>query len=327
MSVKYQHTPVMLKEVLEYLNPRLGQNFIDCTLGGAGYTIEVAKRVGNEGKVIAIDLDKMAIENAKLQIINYKLQNIILVHDNFKNLPKIVKKYWPDEQDVYFSGIVFDLGLSSAQLQDRNRGFSFQTDASLDMAFGPSDITTEQLVNNCRQDKLEKIIREYGEERFAKRIAGAIVKARKIAPVKTTGQLVEIIRGAVPAIYRNNKRINPATRTFQALRIATNNELENLKLALKESLDLLSRGGRIVVVSYHSLEDRIVKHFFGKEAKECICPPGIAGEAGPQDYLACRCQHQARLKILTKKIIRPNSEEIISNPRSRSAKLRVAEII
>lgn len=366
----------MLKEVLEYLDPQPGQYFIDCTLGGAGYTMAIAERVGPEGKVVAIDLDKMAIENCRLKIEDCRLANVILIQDNFKNLSAIIKRHFEKQK---FNGIVFDLGLSSAQLQDRSRGFSFQQDAPLDMAFGcqvspqpnkfgagqagvrprPAPLTgagcqtTEYIVNYWKQAELEKIIREYGEERFARRIAQGIVGFRKIKQIKTTGQLVEIIKSAVPTrLARSSKRekylyskIHPATRTFQALRIATNNELDNLLEALPQAVDLLinpsfapssatvpacrqeategekateGKGGRVAVISYHSLEDRIVKHFFKEESRDCICPPSCP---------ACRCQHKARLKILTKKVIMAAEEEIHDNPRARSAKLRVAEKI
>ncbi len=312
--MEYKHTPVMLKKVLEYLNPQPGQYFIDCTLGGAGYTLEIAKRVGEKGRVLAIDLDKMAIENCRLKIVDCRLNNIILVNNNFRNLSKIAKQYFNNKK---INGIVFDLGLSSAQLKDRNRGFSFQKDTLLDMAFGQSEISTIDIINKWKEENFKKIIREYGEERFARKITQGIVDYRKNKQIKTTGQLVEIIKSAVPKKYQHGKT-HFATRTFQALRIATNNELENLREALPQALDLLTAGGRIAVVSYHSLEDRIVKQFFKTESKDCICP---------SSYPACRCQHKARIKILTKKIIRAGEEEVRDNPGARSAKLRVAEKI
>lgn len=333
--MEYKHTPVMLKEVLEFLNPQVGQYFIDCTLGGAGYTMAIAKKIGSQGKIIAIDLDKIAIDNAKKLINKKKIKNIILENDNFNSLSKIVKKYFPARggfafsgESIKFNGIVFDLGLSSAQLADRDRGFSFQLDAPLNMSFAhnkwpriekqtATNNNTEYIVNNWRVEELEKIIREYGEEKFAKRIARKIVEYRKLKPIKTTGQLVEIINQAVPAFYKN-KKINCATKTFQALRIATNNELENLSQALPQALDLLAVKGRIAVISYHSLEDRIVKNFFKQESRDCLCPPACP---------VCQCKHKAKLKILTRRIVRAGKEEAISNPRSRSAKLRVAERI
>lgn len=301
--MEYQHTPVMLKEALAFLDPQPGQFFIDCTLGGGGYTLAIAEKAGCRGRVLSIDADELAINNFK----NKTKTNIILVHENFKNLSEIVNRHFKKARTNKFSGIIFDLGLSSAQLQDRNRGFSFQLDAPLDMAFGHKHENnetgrkdTKYIINNYSGKELEKIIREYGEERFAGRIAGAVVAVRKKGEIKTTEQLVEIIKNAVPKKYLH-KRIHPATKTFQALRIATNNELENLKEALPQAVDLLKKGGRILVVSYHSLEDRIVKHFFKDEK-----------QAG-------------RLKIITKKPARPGEEEIKNNPRSRSAKLRAAE--
>lgn len=316
--MKYKHIPVMLKEAVEYLEPERGGYFIDCTLGGGGYTMEIAEKVGWEGKVLAVDLDEMAIKNLKFKILNLKLDNIILVKDNFRNLFKIVENSF-ENKDIKFDGIVFDLGLSSAQLQDRERGFSFQFDAPLDMAFGQTarqrdSETAKSIVNNFSQEELVKIIREYGEERFAGRIARAIVGYRKLKPVETTGQLVEIISRAVPGFYRN-KRIHFATRTFQALRIAANKELENLEEALPQAVKLLKQGGRIVVVSYHSLEDRIVKNFFRKESKDCLCPP---------EFSVCQCGHRAKLRILTAKPVRPATDEIQKNPSARSAKLRAA---
>ena len=331
----YKHIPVMLKEVLEYLDPKSGQEFIDCTLGGAGYTVEIAKRVGATGKVLAIDLDKLAIENAKKVFKKTRLRqgyggqvkNVILIYGNFKNLQKIIKEEFKGERDK-FDGIVFDLGLSSAQLEDKSRGFSFQLDAPLDMAFGQETGNrkqeTEFIINNYKQEELTKILREYGEEKFARRIARKIVDYRNDKSIKTTGQLVYIIESAVQAIYNNNlrhsgaRKIHFATRTFQALRIATNKELESIEIALPQAVDLLRKGGRIAVISYHSLEDRIVKRFFKKESKSCLCPPDIP---------ICQCGHKTQIKILTKKIVLPSEEEIKINPRARSAKMRVAEKI
>ncbi len=313
------HIPVMLKEVVKILNPQKGGYFIDCTLGGGGYTVEIAKRVGESGKVLTIDLDETALENLEVRIKNLELRdNITLANENFKNLSKIVKDKFAEKKDIKFDGIVFDLGLSQAQLRDRNRGFSFQVDAPLDMAFGQKTEnrrqTTEYIVNNFTQDELERIIREYGEERFASRLARAIVEERKLKPVKTTGQLVKIIGKAVPGFYKN-KRIHFATRTFQALRIATNKELENLEEALPQATELLRPCGTVAVVSYHSLEDRMVKNFFKKESKDCLCPP---------EFPICQCGHRAKLRILTAKPVRPTADEIQSNPSARSAKLRAA---
>ena len=298
--MSYHHTPVMLPEVIEYLNPKTGEIIIDCTLGGAGYTLAIAQRVGEKGKVIAIDADEMAIENAKGKIENEKLSNIILVNENFKNLSAIINQIGLEKVD----GVVFDLGLSSAQLEDATRGFSFNSAATLNMEFGSrkpeSGIrNTEEIVNKFKPEELEKIIREYGEERFAKKIVGAIIKARRLKPIANSRELAAVISQAVPAKYRYG-RIHPATRTFQALRIATNDELTNLKIALPQAADALAAAGRIVIISYHSLEDRIVKWFLRER------------------------QNQGAVKILTKKVVTATKAEMKNNPRARSAKLRAA---
>jgi len=310
--MKYQHQSVMLNEVIKYLDPRPGNWFIDCTLGGAGYTIALAER--DAGKILAIDLDELAIKNAEKIIKKQGLANIVLVKGNFRDLQEIVAEH--SEPGVKFSGIVFDLGLSSAQLDDPERGFSFQKDGPLDMSF-ESGPRVKTIVNKFKEEELYKIIRNYGEERYAKGITRKIVVAREEKPIETTGELVEIISKGVPGEYRRG-RIHFATRTFQALRIAANDELKNLELALPQCLDLLEEGGKIAVVSFHSLEDRIVKNYFRSESRDCICPPKAP---------ACVCDHQARLKILAKKVILPTMEEIENNPRARSAKLRVAEKI
>ncbi len=245
-------------------------------------------------------------------------KNVEIINDNFKNLFANIQEYNFKEGGKDFSGVVFDLGLSSAQLEDRARGFSFQLDAPLEMAFGEGAQSTKQIVNQWHQSKLLKILREYGEERYSLAIARKIVEKRKEKKIETTKQLVDAIFEAVPASYRNNKKLHFATKTFQALRIATNGELNNIKEALPQALELLKSGGRIVVISYHSLEDRIVKQFFKKEASDCICPKEVP---------LCQCEHKAKLKIVYKKILTPTKEELERNPRSRSAKMRVAEKI
>ena len=298
--MSYYHTPVMLPEVIEYLNPKTGEIIIDCTLGGAGYTLAIAQRVGEKGKVIAIDADEMAIDNARLKIKDEKLGNVILVNENFKNLSAIINQIGLEKVD----GVVFDLGLSSAQLEDATRGFSFNSAATLNMEFGSRNQesrirNTEEIVNKFKPEELEKIIREYGEERFAKKIVGAIIKARRLKPIANSRELAAVISQAVPARYRYG-RIHPATRTFQALRIATNDELTNLKVALPQAADALAAAGRLVIISYHSLEDRIVKWFLRER------------------------QNQGTVKILTKKVVTATKAEMKNNPRARSAKLRAA---
>lgn len=293
----YQHTSVMLDEILNYLKPKEGNKYIDCTLGGAGYTIALAKVVGARGQVIGIDLDELAIKNAQVLINEQKFQNITLINDNFKNLKTIISENISG--DAKFDGIVFDLGLSSAQLDDEARGFSFKGERPLDMSFGSANQkSTEQIVNHYDLLELTRIFREYGEEKHAYRIAKAIVSARKLQRLKTTADLVAVIEESIPFRYRS--KIHPATRVFQALRMETNEELTSLAEVLPDAIKLLKPSGRLVVVSFHSGEDRIVKRF-------------LKGEAG--------------IKILTKRPIVPLESEIEGNSRSRSAKLRAAEKI
>jgi len=306
----------MLKEVIEILNPRPGQNFIDCTLGGGSYAKVILEKIKPDGKILAIDLDELAIKNVelnlKLQIQNHKLY---LAHDNFKNLQKITEKYFAPSGG--FDGIVFDLGLSSAQLKDRTRGFSFNLpNAPLAMNFGGQiKQTAEQIINYWSALDLTRIFKNYGEEKFAHKIALAIIRQRQIKKINTVGRLAEIVSLAVPRRFQRVK-LHPATKIFQALRLAVNSELENLQAALPQARELLKTGGKIVVISYHSLEDRMVKQYFKKESKDCHCPPALP---------LCRCGHKASLKILTQPILRPTEEEVLRNPRSRSAKLRAAE--
>lgn len=309
----YQHTPVMLKEVIDIFNPKPGQNFIDCTLGGGGYTLAIAEKILPSGKIISIDLDELAINNLRAKISNLNLSSIIPAHENFKNLQIIIEKYFT--ADAKFDGIVFDLGLSSAQLKDRSRGFSFNLPAApLDMNFGGSiSERAENIINNWRVQDLAKIFKDYGEEKAAYKIALAIVRERQLKRIITTGELVKIIAGAKPKKFQS--KIHPATKVFQALRIVVNRELENLELALPQAVSLLKPGGKLAVISYHSLEDRIVKQYFKQEAKDCLCPPALP---------VCRCGHQASLKILTPPLLRPTREEVLKNPRSRSAKFRAA---
>jgi len=321
--MKYNHTPVMLDEVIEYLNPSLGGYFIDCTLGGGGYTFKISELIGKDGFVLATDMDSLAIKNAEKRKKEEKKKNIILVNDNFKNLQSIIQenisnKIFTEQKYNIFDGVVFDLGLSSAQLDDQSRGFSFRHNAPLNMAFGDiEDRNTKKIINQFSLRALTKIFKEYGEEKHAYFIARAIVEERKNKKIDTTEALVNIIAENVPNSYKN-KKIHFATKIFQALRIATNDELKNIEKVLPLALKFLRPGGRIVVVSFHSLEDRIVKHFFKEESRDCVCPPEVP---------ICQCNHERRLKIITKKPLRASENEIEKNPRSRSALLRVAEKI
>ncbi len=296
------HTPVLQKEVLQYLDPKPNENFIDCTIGEGGHAIAILKRNAPRGKLLGIDQDPKQIENCKLKIENFK-NRLILVNDSYTNLKKIVEK----NKFNQVSGILFDLGMSSWHLEESGRGFSFMRDEPLDMRYdikaqssklkAQNFLTVKKIVNEYPQEKIEEILKEYGEERFNRRIAKAIIKERKIKPIKTTFQLVEVIKKAVPRNYEKG-RIHPATRTFQALRIAVNDELNNLRKVLPQAIEILAPGGRIVIISFHSLEDRIVKNFF-KEEKN--------------------------IEIITKKPVIASEEEIETNPRSRSAKLRACQ--
>ena len=299
----------MLNEAVGFVRPKKGGRYIDCTLGGGGYTSALAKVAGKEGLVIAFDLDEKAIVNSSKK----NLDNVRFVNDNFSNLkPRVVELVG---NEMLFDGIVMDLGLSSAQIDDPDRGFSFKFDNSLDMSFSGDSEETKNIINHCDEKSLSKIIFEYGEEKFARNIAKAIVVARKEKVIATAKELSEIVKSAIPARF-HKPGLNPATKTFQALRIETNGELEALKKVLPQAVSLLKPGGYLAVVSFHSLEDRIVKDFFKQESRDCLCPPR---------FPACRCGHKAVLNIVSKKPIAVSEKEAKENPRARSAKLRVAE--
>lgn len=305
----------MLGEVIEYLEPVKGGNYLDGTFGGGGYSKAIAAKC-QPGQVIAFDLDPLAHEQAEI-IKASGIDNIHVIPDNFSRMKENLEAEGWLEKIGSFDGLVLDLGLSSAQLADRERGFSFQADTPLDMSFGGakrSVETTEEIVNNWTEKELERILRQYGEESHSRAIARAIVRARAKGPITTTGQLISAIEYSLPPKARHGQK-HFATKTFQALRIATNRELESLELVLAQSLELLKPGGKLVVVSYHSLEDRIVKQFIREQTIDCVCPPTLP---------VCSCDHRATMKSLTKKPILPTEEEINNNPRARSAKLRAA---
>jgi len=307
------HQPVMLEEVLHYLNPQLGDNFIDCTLGGGGHASAILERIGPQGKLLGIDLDPLAIQATKETTKNSK--NLILVQDNFRNLNKIADVYKFDKID----GILLDLGLSSGQLQDHQRGFSFLAEGRLDMRFGQqTDLTAEKILNTYSQKELSEIFKNFGEEHLAWPIAKKIVEMRRIESINSPNQLVEIVAAVYKKYYRGKSKVNPATKIFQALRMSVNEEIENLKQVLPQAVGRLKTGGRIAVISFHSLEDKIVKGFFKQESRDCICPPQLP---------ICGCKHQKTLKIITRKPLVPSEEEVAVNPRARSAKLRLAEKI
>jgi len=302
------HIPVMLEKATAALNIQHGGRYIDCTIGGGGHAAAILQQSSPGGQLLGIDADPEAAEAARTKLKAYG-SSVLIVNDNFSNLEAICIKN--DFNPVH--GILFDLGLSSLQLEAGGRGFSFQHEAPLDMRFSPEQkITAADIINTYSEAEIASIIREYAEESYSQRIARHIISQR---PIKTTLELARVVEKATGG---RRGRIHPATRTFQALRIAVNQELENLESALKQAVSLLGYEGRLVVISYHSLEDRIVKQFFRQESSDCICPPQV---------VSCNCNHTARLKIISKKVITPSEEEIKINPRSRSARMRVAERI
>jgi 16S rRNA (cytosine1402-N4)-methyltransferase len=300
------HKPVLLGEAVEALQAQPGKRYVDCTLGSGGHASAILEKILPDGKFLGIDADPEAINIANIRLANYT-DSTIMVNDNFANLEVICR----ENNFLPVHGILFDLGLSSTQLNISERGFSFQNDGPLDMRLSPTQgLNAADLVNNLPEDKLSQILKTYGEERYSKLIARHIIKDR---PISSTLQLASVVEKAIGS---RRGKIHPATRTFMALRIAVNRELENLVKALKQSVNCLDDRGRLVVISYHSLEDRIVKQFMIQESKGCICPP---------DTPICKCGHIPSLKIISRKAIRPSLTEIKLNPRSRSAKLRVAE--
>lgn len=308
---EFKHQPVLVNEAIDYLNIKPAGIYVDATLGGAGHAFQIASRLNEEGLLIGIDQDHTAIQAGKEKLSNVR-PTVRLTRSNFMALPEILTDLKVKEID----GILFDLGVSSPQLDEEERGFSYKQEAPLDMRMDRSQpFSAAHLVNTASVAELTRIISEYGEERWAKRIALFIEGYRREKEIKTTGELGEIIKAAIPASARRTGP-HPARRTFQALRIAVNNELVALEKALEEAIPLLKRGGRIVVISFHSLEDRIVKNVFAKEAIGCRCP---------KELPICQCNNQPRLKILTKKPVVPTPDEISQNARARSSKLRSAE--
>lgn len=296
--MKFLHQPVMVRQVLHSLAPKEGDVYVDCTIGTGGHSKAILEKARGRITLVGIDRDEETLKVAKEALKKYQ-SHISLIKANFKHLPQILKEKKIREVD----GILYDLGLSSFQLKSRERGFSFRWSAPLDMRVDRSQkITAAHLVNNVPAAQLEDIFLKLGEEKWARRVAEFIVRERKKSPLKTTRDLVEVVRKAIPSEVRKKRKIHFATQIFQALRIKVNQELENIKLALPASFEYLRPGGRVCVISYHSLEDRIVKTEFSKGQKD-------------------------RLKILTKKVVKPSSDEILANPRARSARLRAAERI
>ena len=308
----YRHIPVMLNEAIHYLNCRPGKTYTDCTLGGSGHAKAICERIQPDGLLIGIDQDIDAITNAQKALQSYS-SNIRLFHGNFQNLPRFLSQIKINAID----GILLDLGLSQHQLENSGRGFSFQKDEPLDMRMDKRSAThAGDLINNLAEDALRKLFKTLGEERWSKQIARSIVKKRRQKKILTSRQLAQIISDAAPRGKTATQRIHPATRVFMALRIAVNKELEVLNSFMAGVADWLNPEGRLCVLSFHSLEDRIVKQHIKAMEKGCICPPKL-----PE----CVCGKKPVMRSLTKKVVRPGDEEVASNPMARSTRLRAAE--
>ena len=308
----YRHIAVMLKETVDYLNCKPGKIYVDCTLGGSGHAKAICKEIAPEGLLIGIDQDNDSIRNAKKVLKPYE-SIVRIFHDNFVNLPVILRQLNISAVD----GILLDLGISFHQIESSGRGFSFNKDEPLDMrmnaASGP---TVEDLINSVSEKDLRHIFKIYGEERRARQIARRIIQVRGQKEISSSKQLAQIVCDAVPKRARVHQRIHPATRVFMALRIAVNQELDRLEAFMENVVDLLNPKGRLCVLSFHSLEDRIVKQRLKILEKGCICPP---------DFPKCVCNKKKAIRILTPKVLRPTKEEIAVNPRARSTRLRAIE--
>ena len=310
--MSYRHIPAMPKEVEYYLNCRPGKICVDGTLGGCGHARKICENILPNGLLIGIDQDMDAITNAEKILASYT-SNIRLFNDNFIHLPDILSQL----NIAAVDGILLDLGISLHQIENSGRGFSFRADEPLDMRMNKqSGQTAERLINNLDRENLRDLFRDYGEERWAKQIAYKIVTARKQQKIRTSKQLAQIVIDAIPGHALSKQKIHPATRVFMALRIAVNRELERLNTFMEQAANLLNPGGRLCVLSFHSLEDRIVKQRLKALEKGCTCPPRLP---------LCICGQKAQVRILTKKVVRPSKEEVSANPMARSTRLRAAE--
>ncbi len=306
----FHHVSVLLWECIEALNIDPNGIYVDGTLGGAGHSSQIAKRLEN-GRLIGIDRDKVALKAAGERLEPYK-ENVTLVHSNFSEIKQVLQDLGVNGVD----GILLDLGVSSPQLDDGERGFSYMVDAPLDMRMNRSDsLSAYEVVNQWSYDELKRILYDYGEERYAPKIAAAICNRREEKTIETTLELVDIIRSAMPAAALREKQ-HPAKRSFQAIRIAVNDELGAVEKVMKDAIDCLNPGGRLAIITFHSLEDRIVKNGMQDAAKGCTCPP---------NFPVCVCGKKPRVNIITRKPIISGDEELEQNPRARSAKLRVCE--
>ena len=312
MSEVFTHRPVLLDECIQGLNIRPEGIYLDGTLGRAGHSREIARRL-TTGRLICVDRDQAALDAAQDRLADW-MDRVTLVHSNFDQVADILDDLGIAGAD----GMLFDLGVSSPQLDDGSRGFSYMADAPLDMRMDRSEgLTAADIVNGWSQEELRRILHQYGEERCAPQIAAAIVRQREEKPIETTLELVDVIKSAMPARALREKQ-HPAKRSFQAIRIAVNDELASVDRMIRGAVPKLNRGGRLAVITFHSLEDRIVKNGFAQFAKGCTCPP---------DFPVCVCGKTPDIKLVNKKPILPTQQEIDENPRARSAKLRVAEKI
>ena len=310
--MNFEHKAVLLDEAVKYLNIKENGIYFDGTLGRGGHSSEILKNLSGDGKLIAVDRDIKAVREVEKQLAS--AENLIIRHANFIDFDKVLKELSVEKVD----GMLFDLGVSSPQIDNPDRGFSYQKDDPLDMRMNwEQNLTAADIVNNYSQEEIKDIISDYGEENWAARIAEFIVKERQNKKIKTTSDLVDIIKAAIPKGARRSGG-HPARRTFQALRIATNDELNQLKVLINKAVDYLNPGGRIVIISFHSLEDRIVKHSFRELARDCVCPP---------DFPICVCDKKAELKVVTRSPVQASEKEIEENSRARSAKLRAGEKI
>jgi len=311
--MKEGHLPVLAEEVLEMLSPRSGSLQIDATVGGGGHTERILEASKPDGRLLGLDADPAAIDRVRRRLGPRFGDRLVLRRANFRELASVA----PEAGFGSVDGCLFDLGLSSYQLADTDRGFGFRAGGPLDMRFDVSrGVPASELLATLDADELTALFRRYGEEPKASRIARAVVEARRTAPVVTAEDLAALVERVAPPNPRQRRRTHPATRVFQALRIAVNEELDALAAGLAAAVDLLRPGGRLVVLSYHSLEDRIVKRFLAAERRGCICPPELP---------VCVCGHNPRLRLVTRPSVTPTPEEVARNPRSRSARMRAAE--
>lgn len=309
--MEFVHKSVLLNETIDGLNIQPDGIYVDGTLGGGGHAYEVCRRLGDKGSIVGIDQDAAAIEAAGNRLKDFR-EKVTIVRSNYCDMKSKLHELGIDKVD----GIVLDLGVSSYQLDTAERGFSYREDAPLDMRMDTRQkMTARDIVNDYEEMELYRVIRDYGEDKFAKNIAKHIVAARKVKPIETTGELTEIIRASIPMKYQK-KSGHPAKRTFQAIRIELNRELEVLKDSLDDMIDLLNPGGRLCIITFHSLEDRIVKSAFRKNENPCTCP---------SDFPVCVCGKVSKGSILTRKPILPSEEEMEENSRAKSAKLRIFE--